>query len=361
MAAIDFPASPTVGQTFTPANGVTYMWNGTLWLATGGASAGGDFFGTGAQTIAAGGTVQIPIAVTVGNSGGWYNGANGRFTPPPGRYKLFAGSGGMLTSAATIITTSLRKNGAVISAPSSSSGGANFWVSTPVEATVDANGTDYFEAYANSNNGTSNAGQTWFGAFPISGVQGPPGIISNGYRLIERKTIPSAVATLDFTSIPTDINDLELRLDLSPVSNDTGLFIKFYDTGVLQNTNYVFTTDASQTNMGGGIASAVMNSVALGSAVAGALSETRGTRAVPNAANIGGLRARATFNNIRSTTRMRSYDFTAFHLSGDSTTWVAVTGSGGRNVTAGVLTGLQLLFGTGNIAAGGTASLWGSP
>jgi hypothetical protein len=32
MAAIDFPASPTVGQQFTPASGVTYQWNGTLWF-----------------------------------------------------------------------------------------------------------------------------------------------------------------------------------------------------------------------------------------------------------------------------------------------------------------------------------------
>jgi hypothetical protein len=29
--AFDFPASPTVGQTFTPAAGVTYTWNGYAW------------------------------------------------------------------------------------------------------------------------------------------------------------------------------------------------------------------------------------------------------------------------------------------------------------------------------------------
>ena len=33
MAAIDFPASPTNGQVFVAGNGVTYVWNGTLWLA----------------------------------------------------------------------------------------------------------------------------------------------------------------------------------------------------------------------------------------------------------------------------------------------------------------------------------------
>jgi hypothetical protein len=33
MAAIDFPASPTVGQTFAAGNGTTYQWTGTLWIA----------------------------------------------------------------------------------------------------------------------------------------------------------------------------------------------------------------------------------------------------------------------------------------------------------------------------------------
>jgi len=38
MAAIDFPASPSVGQLFTAGNGVTYKWSGVLWLPIGGAS-----------------------------------------------------------------------------------------------------------------------------------------------------------------------------------------------------------------------------------------------------------------------------------------------------------------------------------
>ena len=32
MAALDFPAAPTVGQLFAAPNGVTYQWNGVLWL-----------------------------------------------------------------------------------------------------------------------------------------------------------------------------------------------------------------------------------------------------------------------------------------------------------------------------------------
>jgi hypothetical protein len=33
MAAIDFPAAPTVGQQFVAANGVTYQWSGVMWFA----------------------------------------------------------------------------------------------------------------------------------------------------------------------------------------------------------------------------------------------------------------------------------------------------------------------------------------
>src|SRR5262245_9709367 len=35
MAAPDFPASPTVGQTYTPSSGLTYRWDGQVWTTTG--------------------------------------------------------------------------------------------------------------------------------------------------------------------------------------------------------------------------------------------------------------------------------------------------------------------------------------
>lgn len=41
MAAIDFPASPTIGQQFTPANGITYQWNGAFWYVIAVVSSGG--------------------------------------------------------------------------------------------------------------------------------------------------------------------------------------------------------------------------------------------------------------------------------------------------------------------------------
>ena len=39
MAAIDFPAAPAANQIFVAPNGVTYQWNGSLWLPIGGTQA----------------------------------------------------------------------------------------------------------------------------------------------------------------------------------------------------------------------------------------------------------------------------------------------------------------------------------
>ena len=38
MAALDFPSSPAVNQLYVAGNGVTYQWNGTMWLPVGGSS-----------------------------------------------------------------------------------------------------------------------------------------------------------------------------------------------------------------------------------------------------------------------------------------------------------------------------------
>ena len=48
MAALDFPASPTVGQVVTLTNGFSYTWDGSVWALTAstGQAAGGDLTGT---------------------------------------------------------------------------------------------------------------------------------------------------------------------------------------------------------------------------------------------------------------------------------------------------------------------------
>jgi hypothetical protein len=48
MSALDFPASPSIGQQATLTNGFTYQWDGAVWAlaASTGQAAGGDLAGT---------------------------------------------------------------------------------------------------------------------------------------------------------------------------------------------------------------------------------------------------------------------------------------------------------------------------
>ena len=58
MAAIDFPATPTIGQQFVAGNGVTYQWDGTKWFAVGG---GSTPTATNVPTVAQVGDVAINV------------------------------------------------------------------------------------------------------------------------------------------------------------------------------------------------------------------------------------------------------------------------------------------------------------
>jgi hypothetical protein len=72
MAAIDFPASPTVGQIFVAGNGVSYQWNGTIWIPIG-----------ATQALYVGDTPPVPAGLnqlwwnsTSGQLYLWYNDGN---------------------------------------------------------------------------------------------------------------------------------------------------------------------------------------------------------------------------------------------------------------------------------------------
>jgi hypothetical protein len=140
----------------------------------------GDFFAASALAGLPASFATLTPTTQVGNAGGWYNGGNGRWTPPAGRYYVWGGIVAGLTSGATFLQVVLRKNGVNLYGGyvwSSQTPATANWVGDPmVSAIVDMNGTDYIEIAASANNGVNYASmQQMFGAFPLSGIKGPQG------------------------------------------------------------------------------------------------------------------------------------------------------------------------------------------
>ena len=371
MAAIDFPNSPTVGQLFGAQNSVTYQWNGTLWQAVGGImtpSPGGDFFaigpcGTGNTSTP---TVVIPPNVLSGNATGVYSTSTGRYTPPAGRFFIYAWVFASSPSASLpIVYLYLYKNGALLHTNSFAGQMINATANGPgavdFQFTVDANGTDYFELRCQTTVVAANLAGVGFGAFPISGIKGPPGDPGQlGFRLLQRTAIGSAVPDVSIQNIPADINDLRIGFDLSPVSNDQNLCLQFYDGGVLDATaahyswanviNWNSNASTSAISATGTATSGVTNCIV----VSYGFLPNGG---VSNAA-LGSIAGEINLTNIRSA-RPKHATYQADHLNGSGTYIAAVSGGGWRNVGAAI-TGLRLVFGSGNIASG-AFSVWGSP
>ena len=109
--------------------------------------------------------------VVTGNAGAFYNPATGRFTPPAGRYHLFASAGYYSSSTSIGNEQTIRKNGAsaLYSYSVSQLGGVP--TTTAGALDVDANGTDYFDVLIRSSGVTPSGGYQnpalVFGAFRV--------------------------------------------------------------------------------------------------------------------------------------------------------------------------------------------------
>ena len=232
MAAIDFPASPSVGQAFTAGNGVTYTWNGLLWVASG-ASAGGDVaaMGTGVGLAANTFATLVNNTIITGNSGGWHNTSNGRYTPPAGRYHLSATLFGYSNAGSLTIQLKFRKNGTDIgNNPVTSAPAANAWGECFADTTVDANGTDYFEVQGFFNPANTGGGSS-FTAFPVSGIKGPPGDVGTIGDFLNATRLPGAAVgvatsgsptTVVFLALPSGDWDVSANIALTPVGGGVG-------------------------------------------------------------------------------------------------------------------------------------------
>lgn len=510
---IDFPASPTDGQIFSATNGVVYKYSAAYgsWLSqnpTPPLGGTGDFAAAGTPAIS-GTAAPMIMPVINGNSGGYYNAATGRWTPPAGRYNLYAVVGVFNSSTSVGITGSLRKNGTAIFTLSVTASAANVWANLPLETQVDANGSDYFEFWATS--GPATASQGYFGGFPLTGIQGPtggapgpvvgdfyasagntgqtivagagtiiqvsnvisgnsggyynpttwrwtppagryflygwlsmqaagagaatmqmfltkngvpipntsansyiplangqgavavqatvdangtdvfdmraqstgnnstpigcglgafptqgmvgpqgpPGVISNGERLISRVVPTAGQTTVDFTNLPSDINDLRFSFDVTPSTNTHDFGIQFYDgSNTLMTAGYAAANEVNSHAQTLASAPAVAGSAAVGLASMIYFDYPVANRVV---GNVSGIRGDGVIYNIRDTTRLKAANFQANYVSDDANVFLTIAGGGYRNV-AMAITGLRFVWNPSvAFTAGGSISLWGSP
>ena len=415
---LDFPASPTNGQLFTGVNGVVYQWNSAsgLWLVygTGPNSAivgdtppsnptGGQFWFNSAlgqtfvwytdpnssqwvpanpSTAATAGTTPgdfcvsgtsatngIPLSPVVwsagtvvsGNAGGWYNSSNGRWTPPAGRYLVYATMTAVAGGGASGIQIALRKNGTVLSTGQDVTAQANYGAQSSVFLNVDANGTDYFDVTVASLSYTATASQMIFGAIPIGTVvyttPGP------AWRQLGRVIPTAGQATVDFQNVPADINDLELRYDVLNQTTDVTLWCQFYDgSGALVSANYNWSVGVQNGNATANTAVTQYSVAAFGAGGGNQfpLTYPSAGNGPSNSATLGGVQGQLRINNIRDANRPKSATFQSNYLITGGAQTYHLQGGAWRNLQM-ALTGLRLLWGTGNFAAGGAVTLWGSP
>jgi len=97
MAAPDFPASPTVGQTYTAPSGLIYTWDGKVWTTTAGAPATfvtGRVIRSTAQSAAHATATDIIFSAAEGAIavGMWSAGNPTRLVAPVDGYYIFGGS-----------------------------------------------------------------------------------------------------------------------------------------------------------------------------------------------------------------------------------------------------------------------------
>jgi hypothetical protein len=240
--------------------------------------------------------------------------------------------------------------------------GANWQGDPQASCIVDANGTDYFEPWVYTNNGTNLAGVAWFMAFPISGVvgpPGPPGVVGTTWRQLQRTVVSSPQASVDIINIPSDVNEIEVSFDLLPVAALNDLVAQFYGaTGVLDTTagHYAFsvfgssnaaTAGATVTAQGNAAATYTSGILLDYSATGGFIANTVGS----------GIKGSFKVINIKAATRKALIGGSVYiNNSGNLGCYTTI---GDRNVLEAI-TGLRLSFPQGNIASG-SFEVWGSP
>lgn len=370
---IDFPSSPTVGQTlYVPSNGITYRWDGTLWLAGPNVGSGygptGDFCAYQVGGLPAGVSntwvTLNPTGIISGNTGSWYVPGTGVYKPPPGRYFIQGHLSGNWTGGALGYYAHLRKNAVEIAYHIGTTAAASYATNITAEAVVDANGTDVFDFQGYCAGAAGTFSNATFLAYPIAGAKGPPGDQGapgvpgslNGWRQINRIVPTLGQAAIDFTNIPADVNDLELRYDLTPQTNNAFLYMQIYNgTGTLVTTaRYGYFAHYSYDALAQGGTVTAYNG---GSVTVIPLNlNTTGWGVHQNYFIQGNVKV----NNIRDATRGHSFQCDAIQVP-SSGSYYALLKGGGVAYDATAITGLHFYWSTGGFLNRGAMTLWGSP
>jgi hypothetical protein len=269
--ALDFPNAPTVGQIFPAPNSVNYQWDGVLWRAVGGALApvpGGDFMAMRTTALSLTGSLAVLTlnSVVAGNSGNWFNPATGRLTPPVGRH-FIRGSMSAYNSGGTAgsVDFQLRKNGVTILDRASETTVGGSAQQLVVAATVDANGTDYFELMALTGASAGDISNLTFQAFPISGIKGPPGDSSTS-RALYHEVIAAAGSPVELiVNVPANARSIEIEYELVAASaaNDTAVW-QLMQGGTVVNTAVYSTQFNQAVGTGAPVGTLVQNATSSG-------------------------------------------------------------------------------------------------
>src|SRR5262249_23272477 len=200
------------------------------------ATAPGDFLATStAATPAATQTIIFPTVVT-GNSGSWYNVANGRFTPPAGRYRISACLGrSMSTGSPGSQQCVLRKNGTALVTGTGTVAGNFFWAQAIVDGEYDANGTDWFDIQCGGTAWDRTPALSWFTAQAVGVISYTTPAPGNLYLYSEQVvTTPTNIMAVTFPSNAKAV-EIRMRTQQSAVA-DAALWFNGRQGGTVINT-----------------------------------------------------------------------------------------------------------------------------
>jgi hypothetical protein len=252
------PGSPTAGALWWNSTlGALFLYyndgNTSQWVpaapaapvSVSASTPGGDFMASGVPTLGSGNTVLVLPTIVSGNSGSWYNVANGQYKPPAGRYYISCGCSAGLSGAGSFqMSIGIRKNSVQTASRTYNDRTTAFTYGGVVtDGVFDANGTtDQFDVIVNVSAAASLVDRAWICAFPISGIKGPPGDAAPG-AVIQTVNFETGAVATGTTIMPVDDTipqitegDQYMTLAITPKSATSKLIIAVSWMGTINNS-----------------------------------------------------------------------------------------------------------------------------